>query len=461
MTLDIAGLAFAYPRRPKLLDGVSLRIEPGARIAILGDNGTGKSTLARLIAGLDTPPAADSIRWNALPWRGYALAERVKIAQYVGQRPLLQLSGRAATLREEIAFGLENLRADPAVIATKTDAILQRFGLTELSARDPRTLSGGQMQRLSIAASLVLEPELLVLDEPMTDLDAESRDDLKTYLRELPNDAAILFVDVAAQDWMEGLIERYYVLDGAKLTGPFAREELPRDPPSSAPSQKQGGETLVSLRDVAFAYPGQATVFDGAGFDLVAGEVIASVGRNGAGKSTLLRLLCALETPSAGTVRVDGLDPAAADPVEFAKRIGVVFQNSDRYFVKPCVLDEAALGLRLQGVADADAKARALLDLVGLGDTADRHPQDLDAGQRRVVATVAALAHDPKLVLLDEVQRGLDSTNIARVERLIARARDGGACVLMVSHDSDFVARNATRVLRVGGGKAEFSRTGI
>jgi energy-coupling factor transport system ATP-binding protein len=461
MTLDIAGLSFAYPGRPKLFDGVSLPVEPGARIAILGGNGTGKSTLARLIAGLETPSAADAIRWNARPWRGYALADRVKIAQYVGQRPLLQLSGRAATLREEIAFGLENLRVDPAVIAAKTDAILARFGLAELSARDPRTLSGGQMQRLSIAASLVLEPELLVLDEPMTDLDAESRDDLKTYLRKLPNDAAILFVDVAAQDWMNGLVERYYVLDGAALTGHFTREDLPRDPLQSPTLPKPGGEVLVGLSDVAFAYPGQAPVFEAAGFDLAAGEVIAAVGRNGAGKSTLLRLLCGLETPAAGTVRVDGLDPAQADPVEFAKRIGVVFQNSDRYFVKPRVLDEAALGLHLQGAADADAKARALLDLVGLGDTADRHPQDLDAGQRRVVATVAALAHEPKLVLLDEVQRGLDRTNVARVERLIARARDGGACVLLVSHDADFVARNATRILRVGDGKAELSRTGI
>lgn len=461
MTVDIAGLTFAYPRRPKLFNRVALRIEPGARIAILGDNGTGKSTLARLIAGLDTPPAADAIRWKARPWRGYTLAERVKLAQYVGQRPLLQLSGRAANLREEIAFGLENLRVDPAAIAAKTDAILARFGLAEFAARDPRTLSGGQMQRLSIAASLVLEPELLVLDEPMTDLDAESRDDLKAYLRDLPDAAAIVFVDVAAQDWMEGLIERYYVLDGAALTGPFTRAELPHDPPSLPPSPRHGGETLVGLRDVAFAYPGQAPVFEAAGFDLTAGEVIAAIGRNGAGKSTLLRLLCGLEMPSAGTVRVDGLDPAAADPVEFAKRIGVVFQNSDRYFVKPRVLDEAALGLHLQGVADADAKACTLLDLVGLGDTADRHPQDLDAGQRRVVATVAALAHAPKLVLLDEVQRGLDRVNIARVERLIARARDGGACVLMVSHDADFVARNATRILRVGGGKAEFSRTGI
>ena len=461
MTIDIAGLAFAYPRRPKLFDGVSVRIEPGARIAILGDNGTGKSTLARLIAGLETPSAADAIRWKTRPWRGYALADRVKIAQYVGQRPLLQLSGRAATLREEIAFGLENLRVDPAAIAIKCDAILARFGLADLAGRDPRTLSGGQMQRLSIAASLVLEPELLVLDEPMTDLDAESRDDLKTYLRALPNDAAILFVDVAAQDWMDGLVERYYLLDGAALTGPFKREDLPRDPPSPPPSPVRDGETLVRLRDVAFAYPGQAPVFEAAGFDLAAGEVIASVGRNGAGKSTLLRLLCGLETPSAGTVRVDGLDPAQADPVEFAKRIGVVFQNSDRYFVKPRVLDEAALGLRLQGAADADERARALLDFAGIGDAADRHPQDLDAGQRRVVATVAALAHDPKLVLLDEVQRGLDRTNIARVERLIARARDGGACVLMVSHDADFVARNATRILRVGGGKAALSRTGI
>lgn len=461
MTLDIAALSFAYPRRPKLFDGVSLRVEPGARIAILGGNGTGKSTLARLIAGLDTPPTADAIRWNARSWRGYALAERVKLAQYVGQRPLLQLSGRAATLREEIAFGLENLRVDPAEIAAKTDAILARFGLAEFSARDPRTLSGGQMQRLSIAASLVLAPSLLVLDEPMTDLDAESRDDLKTYLRELPNDAAIVFVDVAAQDWMAGFVARYYVLDGAVLTGPFTREDLPRDPPLAPPLSQRRGEVLVGVRDLAFAYPGQTPVFEGAGFDLAAGEVIAAVGRNGAGKSTLLRLLCGLETPSAGTLRVEGLDPAAAEPVEFAKRIGVVFQNSDRYFVKPRVLDEAALGLRLQGVADADAKARTSLDLVGLGDTADRHPQDLDAGQRRVVATVAALAHAPKLVLLDEVQRGLDRTNIARVERLIARARDGGACVLLVSHDADFAARNATRILRVGGGKAEFSRTGI
>lgn len=247
MTLDVRGLAFAYPARPPVFEDVALQLGQGGKITILGGNGSGKSTLGRCLAGWQSA-AAGTITWDGQPWGALGAAARAGTVQYVGQRPDLQLSGRASTVREEVAFGPENLRLDRGEIAARVEEALESLRLTGLAERDCLTLSGGEMQRLAIAGALALRPALLVLDEPTTDLDAEARAGLVAYLRSLPRAMALVVLDLGPQRWMEGFVNGYLLLAEGRLHGPFDLEGLLNSPFAGALVLPGGAAALAAAR---------------------------------------------------------------------------------------------------------------------------------------------------------------------------------------------------------------------
>lgn len=205
----------------------------------------------------------------------------------------------------------------------------------------------------------------------------------------------------------------------------------------------------VQIEGLSFGYPGQPLLFSGLDLGLPAGRAFAVLGPNGRGKSSLLRLLSGLERPLRGRIRIFGLDLSQAPAQQVARLVGMVAQSSDRHFLRARVIDEVALGARTLGLAASDTLAQGALDRLGIADLAGRHPLDLDAGQRRLVALAAAIAHRPRLLLLDEAQRGLDRLNRACLEGLIASETTRGTTVLAVTHDTDFARRIAGSLLLV------------
>ena len=226
MSFDYHDLGFAWPTRPPLFAGVTLNVAPGERLSVLGGNGSGKSTLGRCLAG--ALEAEGRMRWQGRDWASLSRAERASAVQLVGQRPYLQLSGRGQSLREEIAFGPENLGLPQAEIAQRVDEALAALGLTALADRDCRSLSGGETQRAILAGALAMRPALLILDEPMTDLDAESRAGLTQHLVSLPWDMAVIILDIGWHDWMAGMIQRHHILDQGRLSGALSTADLPQ-----------------------------------------------------------------------------------------------------------------------------------------------------------------------------------------------------------------------------------------
>jgi energy-coupling factor transport system ATP-binding protein len=210
-------LSLAWGSRQVLAD-ISLSVEPGERLAVLGGNGSGKTSLLQILAGWSLGRhATGRVTWQSLPWTRVPVIERARAVQLVGQIPAQNLSGRAFTVEEELAFGPENLGLPRAEIRARVDRALTLGRIEALADRNPFTLSGGEQQRLVIAAALALEPQVLLLDEPLSNLDPESREAMIAVLEGLPPDLALVLaeIDPAA---VAALTRRALFLDQGRVT---------------------------------------------------------------------------------------------------------------------------------------------------------------------------------------------------------------------------------------------------
>jgi len=459
MALTLRDLHFQWPDGTALFAGIDLDLKPGARLAVIGKNGSGKTTLGRILAGILPPSDASSLSWQEKPLSSWPLVNRVSDIQLVGQRPDLQLSGRAATLRAEVAFGPENLNLPRAEIAQRADEALAAMGLDHLAHRDPRRLSGGESQRLAIAAALAFRPRLLILDEPLTDLDQAARQGLIARLATLSPGLAVIALDIRADEWLAQGFTRFQTLADGKLTQHDATTQGAAAPaPETRKVSAQSYSPLVQIRDLSFAYAADTPLLKGVNLDLPGGAAIAVTGPNGAGKSTLMRLIAGLNRPDQGQITLAGLEVGKVKARVLAGVLGMVFQNADRQFTAASVVGEARLAPRLQRMSEPDLMAQAAVDALGIGAVTHHHPFDLDNGARRLAAVAAALSHGPKVLILDETQRGLDAHHLTLLEQAIRNFCEKGGLVLFVCHDEDFTTRNASHRLAVSGRTAVLSQ---
>jgi energy-coupling factor transport system ATP-binding protein len=436
---SVQSVSFSYPDAPPALRDVSLALEPGERVLVLGPSGSGKSTLLRALSGL--VPHFHGGRFSG---RVEVLGRDTRAA-----RPA-DLAGGVASLFQdpedqvvmsrvvdEVAFGLENLGVEPSEIAGRARDALETVGGTALSARRTYELSSGELQRVCLAAALALRPELLLLDEPTSQLDPEGAEELLAFA--LESGAAVV---VSEHRWerLLGSVDRVLFLDSGRLLfdgrAEAAGDWLERERPgwvesSPVPAAALGGELALALEDVSFAY-GEREVLRGERLELRRGEIAALTGPNGSGKTTLAKIAAGLLEPGAGTVRRDG-------------RAAYLSQDPGRYLARERADEEVALGIG----GDLD-RGRRWLHAVGLGELAGRHPRDLSSGERERLALAAVLAVEPDVLILDEPTRGVDPERKAELAELL-RAGAAGRATLVVTHDEKFAAAVADRTVSLGG----------
>lgn len=443
-TVERLAFAYAGEERPALTD-VSLSVGPGEMVLLAGGSGSGKTTLVRALAGL-------------VPhFHGGRYSGRVEVAGLDTRtvRPA-ELAGTVATLFQEpeeqvvfgavdaeVAFGLENAGVPAREIEGRVREALAAVGAEHLRGRQVGTLSGGELQRVCLAATLALEPALLLLDEPTSQLDAAGAASLLRLLRR--RTAAGMAVVLAEQRVTRALrsCDRVVALDAGRVVldapCPEARRWL-RGRPDAGMHRRQPragrapGETLCRVDGVHFAYGGGQPVLDAASLELRRGEIVALTGANGSGKTTLAKIAAGLLEPCAGTVARRG-------------RAGLLTQDPGRFLVRERVDEEVALGAR-----DASAAARALA-AVGLGGLEARHPQDLSSGERERLALAAVLATEPDVLVLDEPTRGVDVGARRRIAALL-RAGAPSRATLLVTHDPDLVEAVADRVVDISEGRS-------
>lgn len=503
LQLEQVSFTYAEASTPALRE-VSLRIQPGELVVVIGASGAGKSTLVKCLNRVIPAFQAGAFAGEVQLLGRLLLQERVgELAGIVGvvfQDFEAQLF--STTVRDEVIFGMEQLGVAPEEMQERLDAVLGLVGLTGFESRDPTTLSGGQKQRLAIAAMLALRPQILVLDEPTTDLDPQGRQEIFALLSRMRAEGYTLVLvehELAAAvdaDWVillsEGqvvavdrpqqllpqteLLTRYGVRprDLDRICAALGVEAFPRDVeaatslfhelhgrlgepalPSRLSSERQAAAPLLQVEAVSHSYPGGAPVVTNATLSIAEGEFIALLGQNGSGKTTLAKIVSGLLPPTRGRVLLRGEELGRLPLHRVAQEVSYVFQNPDHQLFAETVEEEVAFGPRNIGLETVEVARRIeeALEAVGLSALRTHDPFLLGRGERQRLAVAALLALRPRLLILDEPTTGLDYPEQLRMMELLRRLHAEGRTIIIITHVPWVAAEYAERALLMAHGQ--------
>lgn len=416
--------------------GLDLRVERGESVLLAGPSGSGKSTVLLGIAGLlDRSGGGES--------EGTLHVDGT--TGVVFQDPETQLV--MARAGDDVAFGLENRCVPTAEIWPGVHAALAGVAFPYPDDHPTSALSGGEKQRLAFAGVFALRPDILLLDEPTANLDADGARLVRGLIaRAREQGRTILLVD-------HDIAPSRALVDRVVELGPMPDVTVA----PAAPHAPSGGP-LVLARDASFRYPAAAVpALEGVDLEVRAGEAVALTGRNGSGKSTLALLLAGLLRPARGSVTgADGAPLARIGAAALVRRVGTVFQDPEHQFVRGRADDELMVGPLRTGATAAAARARAaeLLARLRLAPLAAVNPFTLSGGEQRRLSVATALATDPPLLVLDEPTFGQDRVTYAELVTLLRAARDAGQGIVFATHDRALVRALADRELRLEAGRA-------
>ncbi|WP_110589581.1 ABC transporter ATP-binding protein [Microbacterium suaedae] len=507
--IEVRDLSFRYPGADRdTLRNVDLTIERGDFVAVVGGNGSGKTTLCKTFNGLVphywSGEFAGVVRVAGEDTWDTSVARLSWSVGYVYQDFQNQLV--RPTVRDEVAFGPINFGFDDH--AERTQDALAAVGIADLADRFVWQLSGGQAHRVALASVLALRPEVIVVDEPVAELDPASAHDVYERLTQLNREHGITVITIEHHAEFIAQYARSVVLmsDGAPVwhlpsgealarAGELADHGIPApqvvdalrrigvdgvarsvseaaelvraripDPPVSvgcagpAPDANDVARpVVVRARSVSHGFRSVSgevqPVIDGLDLALRAGERVALIGGNGSGKTTLMRLLAGIHVPRSGDVELEGESTRTKRAGRLAERAAYLYQHPERMFLKSSVRDDVALFPQSRRDPAADAVVDRILERVRLTDFADRDGRTLSGGQQRRATLAIGLAMRPALLLLDEPTASLDVASRDDVIEMLAELGDEISCTVIATHDMHLVAEWATRVIALDGGR--------
>lgn len=473
--IDVEGLHWTFEQAGEpSLRGVDLHIEAGEMIVLCGASGSGKSTLLRACNGLI--PHLTSGRYAGTVAVASLTVESCRLDQ-IGRRTgtVLQHPRRqffADRVRDELVFAAENFGLPPALIAERLDAVVADLGLSPILDTRMTALSAGQQQRIAIASALVHSPDVLLLDEPTSNLSTAAVAEVMSALAAVKAHGTTIVIAEHRLHAVASLADRVVVLaDGAiqyvataadftalgdqTLRG-LGLRPLRANPVAPAPARATG-PTIASRNIAAEAACGDArtaltvdglrwsaggrTVLDIESAVFPRGAVTAILGENGAGKTSFTRILAGLERHD-GTVALDGTPMSRR---QRRRNTAMVLQDVGRQLFFPSVADE--LTAARPGADDVEI-GRVLTDF-GLSGTAERHPLSLSGGQQQRLAVAAAGLLEREVMIFDEPSSGVDRRNIDALAGTIRQAAARGCVVILVTHDDEFLTRTADLALEL------------
>ena len=450
--LESQDISFSYDGKTEILRSANLQIRPGEVVVLTGPTGSGKSTLAKCLSGF-IPRSIDGefsgeIRIDGADTSEYTIAEFSRLVSLVQQDPDSQI----CTLKvvDEVAFGPENYEFEPKMIENLVNSSLSAVDAFHLHNRITHALSGGEKQRLAIAAMLSNQPKYLLLDEPSASLDPKGVLSLRKILMELKEKNVGILCIEHNLDAIRPVADRILSISNGMITDWNQTDEQPSTQPAPTPVRNI---PLLTLEGVNFSY-GSTQVIHDISMNIHQGEIIALMGGNGSGKTTLVSLLGGLLDPNNGRVNLGSVALSDIDRKDITKRISVVFQNPNHQIFERTVWKEQILTSEIVDEMHGDSieKSTHLLNSAHLGNFLNRNPFSLSHGQKRRLNITSTIAHSPDILLLDEPFIGQDQDGRDFILNAIMETASASGAVLVVTHDPIFAKKYSNRVIFVENG---------
>jgi energy-coupling factor transporter ATP-binding protein EcfA2 len=493
MMISLRDVTYTYPNAevPVLRD-LSLEVEEGDFLLVIGVSGAGKSTLLRCLNGLIPHFYGGALRGEIQVDGCDPVVEEPRgmsdLVGFVFQDPEAQFV--VDSVEDELAFAMENHNLPQSLMRKRVEEVLDQLNIAPLRHRRVSTLSGGEKQRVAIGAVLTLQPKVLVLDEPTSQLDPQAAEEVLTTLQKLNSDLGLTVV--LSEHRLERVVQYVdqllYMPGGGQppLIGPPSEvlaqvdlcpplvtlaKELEWDPlpltikegqrfarrlrlPAHLAGSTEPADTepqpVVHVNDLWFSY-GQREALCGLNLTVKQGEFVALMGRNGSGKTTLLKQIMGLLHPDRGRVELWGEDTRRLKTEAIVQRVGYLPQNPNSLLFADTLRDELDFTRRSQGLPLGGYEE--FLRALGLEQHINAYPRDLSVGERQRAALAAILVAEPEVILLDEPTRGLDYLQKRALADFLAEQCRQGKTVIMSTHDVELVAHCADRVIILGEGQ--------
>lgn len=498
-------LTYYYPNNSEpAVYQASLEIKEGEMVLLVGPSGCGKSTLLKMFAGLAPKFYGGTIGGHIL-FKNMDMAKESRSlapeAAILFQDPEKQII--LTDVEREIVFGMENLGLKPEMMKRRLAETLDFMGVRDIVGRRTTELSAGQKQKVALASILAINPEVLLLDEPTSQMDPISAEEILNTIRKIAEDTGktiviaeqklercLHLVDrvVAMETGMvrfQGDVQEYcrWAIENKSFFLPsiprlFARVDIERIPltvkqgrmainnmnsmkrnpqsiflPGLGETNKldsgegsRGENTVIKIKNLWFSYDGSRDVLKDINLEFKEGEFISILGQNGAGKSTLVKNINGLLKPSRGYIEIEGVATKNKSVAELSKKIGFLGQNPDNYLLNDTVEEEVKYTLSNFKLG-WNEHVEEVMDLLGLRPYKGMNPRDLSTGQKQRVALASVLSVGPEILILDEPTRGMDYQRKNDLGRLLLDLKLQGKTIILVTHDVEFAAEFCDRAV--------------
>jgi energy-coupling factor transport system ATP-binding protein len=465
--IELQNFSYTYPHTVQAaLHQISLPVEKGRCVMVTGPSGAGKTTLCLAAAGIlyhEYGGKKDGrVTIDGKDVAAYAtLSEIAKTIGIVFDDAEAQMI--FTTVEEEILSALEYRGLEAKVIEERLASIVATTYLTDLMNRSPHHLSGGQKQRVALAATLAPGNDVLILDEPTSELDEHATRRIVDILTTLKAQGKTILLVEHKYLHFRDMVDTLVVLEAGNVSAMGSPDEVLRDErirrivipdfsgirdmqPESGAKNDTPSPAVVAVHHLSYAYGDTLALID-INLDIYAGEFVAIVGENGSGKTTLVKHFNRLLSPMSGDVIIKGKNTKTATITDLARDVGLVFQNPDHMFFADTVKEEIGFGLKNLKILNGDTIIDAALREVRLLHTKDLYPRWLSRGERQRLAIACVIAMSPAIIVLDEPTTGLDGNETRLVMEILKNLQNEGHTIIVITHNKEIAQNCADRII--------------
>jgi energy-coupling factor transport system ATP-binding protein len=466
--IELNNVSYTYPNTVQpALHRITLSLEKGRCIMVTGPSGAGKTSLCLAASGIlhheYGGKKEGSVIIDGKNVTDYSsLSDLARNVGVVFDDPESQMI--FTTVEEEILSALEYRGLSAAVIEERLAGVMKTTYLEELKDRSPHNLSGGQKQRVALAATLALGNDILILDEPTSELDEHATKRIAAILKDLKDQGKTILLIEHKFDHFREMVDALVIMESGEITAQGIPGEVLKDdrvrgmvqPDFSAVKKNVRAaltsEAIILVQNLTYCY-GDVLALSGVNLTIRKGEFVAIVGENGSGKTTLVKHFNRLLSPTSGDVIVNRKNTKECSIAALACDVGLVFQNPDHMFFADTVREEIAYGVKNLGIENGDVLIDSALRDAGLTDSAGLYPRWLSRGERQRLGIACIVAMQPSVIVLDEPTTGLDGCEALLVIDILKKLQEKGHTIIIITHNRDIAEHCADRIITMESGK--------